>query len=63
MKRVSFIVCLCSLALYSIAQQYPTEWEKYTDKKYMYDIQSDINTLDKSETDFKYYFWNNLIIR
>ncbi|MBQ8564765.1 MAG: hypothetical protein IJ442_02905 [Bacteroidaceae bacterium] len=58
MKRVSFIVCLCSLALYSIAQQYPTEWEKYTDKKYMYDIQSDINTLDKSETDFKNYLLN-----
>ena len=40
------------------AQQYPPEWSKYTSGEYMYDIQSDSNNKDLSETDFKNYLLN-----
>ena len=40
------------------AQQYPPEWIKYTIGGYLYDIESDINTNDISETKFKEHLLN-----
>lgn len=40
------------------AQQYPPEWTKYALGGYMYDIQSDSNEKNLSETDFKNYLLN-----
>lgn len=37
------------------AQEYPPEWSRYTKGRYFYDIQSDNNNRNLSETDFKNY--------
>ncbi len=40
------------------AQEYPTDWVLYTSGGYMYDIETDYNTKNQSETDFKNYLLN-----
>ncbi len=58
MKRVWFLICLLWISFGTKAQQYPPEWVKYTYGGYIYDIQSDINNRNLSETDFKNYLLN-----
>lgn len=57
MKQALFAFCLLWLSFSVKAQQYPSEWEKYTQDGYMYDIQSDNNDRNLSESAFK----NNLL--
>ncbi|MCH5311549.1 MAG: hypothetical protein J1E57_06300 [Prevotella sp.] len=58
MKQVLFAFCLLWMSLGVNAQQYPSEWVKYTHDGYMYDIQSDCNNKNLTETDFKNYLLN-----
>lgn len=58
MKRAYIILCSLWIFLSANAQQYPPEWVKYTSGGYMYDIQSDSNERNLSETDFKNYLLN-----
>ena len=55
MKHVWFTFCLLWISWGAQAQQYPPEWVKYTHGGYVYDIQSDNNDRNLSETDFKDY--------
>lgn len=52
MRNLIFLCLLC-FGFGINAQQYPPEWVKYTSGGYMYDIQSDINSGNMSETKFK----------
>ena len=58
MKRTAIILLLLSAFLHVNAQECPPEWIKYTYDGYFYDIQSDKNTRNISETDFKNYLLN-----
>lgn len=58
MKRVCIFLCSLWILLSADAQQYPPEWVSYTLGGYLYDIQSDSNTKNLSETDFKNYLLN-----
>lgn len=58
MKQAWFIFCMLWISSGVKAQQYPSEWVKYTHDGYMYDIQSDSNDRNLSETDFKNYLLN-----
>lgn len=58
MKRACLIFGLLCLAFAVGAQEYPPEWSKYTFGGYLYDIQSDSNDRNLSETDFKNYLLN-----
>lgn len=58
MKRAYIILCSLWIFLSANAQQYPPEWVKYTSGGYVYDIQSDSNEKNLSETDFKNYLLN-----
>lgn len=58
MKRAWLFFCLLLISFGVKAQQYPPEWGKYTYGGYMYDIQSDSNDRNLSETDFKDYLLN-----
>ncbi len=53
--RICFFLCLLCIYFGISAQQYPPEWLKYTSGGYMYDIQSDYNNRDLTETKFKNY--------
>ncbi len=53
--RICFSLCLLCLYFGINAQQYPPEWLKYTSGGYIYDIQSDYNNRDLTETKFKNY--------
>lgn len=58
MKSICFFFLLLWSSLGLKAQQYPPEWVKFTYSGYMYDIQSDSNDSNLSETDFKNYLLN-----
>lgn len=53
MKKRILLLLLTGISLVSVAQQYPSEWNQYTTDGYLYNIQSDRNTLDLPESDFK----------
>lgn len=55
MKRVVFVLLLCSMFFMVIGQEVPPEWVKYTYGGYFYDIQHDKNVRHLSETAFKQY--------
>ena len=55
LMRALFLLISCTIHLCASAQRYPDEWTAYTGNGYMYDIQSDNNTRNLSETDFKSY--------
>lgn len=46
------------ISFVSVAQQYPPEWGLYTSGGYIFDIQSDYNSRNQSETEFKNYLLN-----
>ncbi len=52
------LLFLCIYVMEVIAQNYPTEWDKYTSDGYIFDIQSDYNVRNLSETQFKDYLLN-----
>ncbi|MDE7379334.1 MAG: hypothetical protein K2N13_10330 [Paraprevotella sp.] len=58
MKQICFFFFLLWGSWGVKAQQYPSEWVKYTYSGYLYDIQSDSNDRNLSETDFKNYLLN-----
>lgn len=58
MKQAWILFSLLWISLGVNAQQYPPEWVKYTYGGYVYDIQSDSNDRNLSETDFKNYLLN-----
>lgn len=58
MKRIGAILLLLLTFLRVNAQECPPEWVKYTYGGYFYDIQSDNNNRELSETDFKNYLLN-----
>lgn len=58
MKQILIILSLLWITLGISAQQYPPEWVKFTYGEYLYDIQSDSNDRNQSETDFKNYLLN-----
>lgn len=58
MKRIGIILLLLSAFLRVNAQECPPEWGKYTYGGYFYDIQSDNNSRNLTETDFKNYLMN-----
>lgn len=58
MKSICFFLLLLWGSLGIKAQQYPPEWVRFTYSGYMYDIQSDSNDRNMSETDFKNYLLN-----
>lgn len=58
MKQARLLICLLWISFGVRAQQYPPEWAKYTYGGYVYDIQSDSNDRNLSETDFKNYLLN-----
>ena len=58
MKRVCSLFCSIWILLGIYAQQYPSEWDKYTNDGFLYDIQSGSNDKNLSETDFKNYLLN-----
>ncbi len=53
MKKSLCILLFMAWTFCVVAQQYPPEWVQYTHSGYMCDIQSDINTRNLSETEFK----------
>jgi len=57
MKRGLILLFLAGWAL-CLSAQCPPEWVKYTYGGYLYDIQSDYNNRNLSETDFKNYLLN-----
>ncbi len=57
MKRGLILLFLAGWALF-LSAQCPPEWVKYTYGGYLYDIQSDYNNRNLSETDFKNYLLN-----
>lgn len=58
MQQIGAILLLLAAFLRFNAQECPPEWIKYTHDGYFYDIQSDSNNLNLSETDFKNYLLN-----
>lgn len=58
MRKICLLLCLLLVAFDTYSQQYPPEWVKYTYGDYLYDIQTDFNSKDLSETDFKNYLLN-----
>ncbi len=58
MKRIGVILLLLLTFLRVNAQECPPEWVKYTCGGYFYDIQSDSNNRNLSETDFKNHLLN-----
>lgn len=58
MKKGLLLSILVSISFGSIAQQYPPEWGQYTSGGYLFDIQSDHNGQNQSETEFKNYLLN-----
>ncbi len=58
MKRIGAILLLLLTFLRVNAQECPPEWVMYTYGGYFYDIQSDNNNRNLSETDFKNYLLN-----
>ncbi len=58
MKQIGAILLLLLAFLRVNAQECPPEWVKYTYGGYFYDIQSDNNNRNLSETDFKNYLLN-----
>lgn len=58
MKRIGLILLLLFAFLHVDAQECPPEWVGYTYGGYFYDIQSDNNNGNLSETDFKNYLLN-----
>ena len=58
MKRIGAILLLLTAFLHVDAQECPPEWVRYTYGGYIYDIQSDNNNRNLSETDFKNYLLN-----
>lgn len=59
MKQFGIILLILTAFLRINAQECPPEWVKYTYGGYFYDIQSDHNNRNLSETDFKNYLLNN----
>lgn len=59
MQRFGFFVIILLTFLSVKAQECPPEWVKYTTNGYLYDIQSDNNSRNISETDLKHYLLNN----
>lgn len=55
MRKCCYLFLFAVGILSASAQKYPTEWLKYTSDGYLYDIQSDYNNKNLSETDFKDY--------
>lgn len=53
MNRILAIACFLMVSLFSKAQQYPSEWSKYTNEGYFYDIEKDSNSQQKDETKFR----------
>lgn len=58
MTRIGALLLLLLTFLRVDAQECPPEWVKYTYGGYFYDIQSDNNNRNLSETDFKNYLLN-----
>lgn len=58
MKQIWILFCWLWMAVSVKAQQCPPEWVKYSYGGYLYDIQSDDNNRNLSETDFKNYLLN-----
>lgn len=56
-KELLFSLLIC-FSFGAFAQSYPPEWVKYTTGGYLADIQSDRNTRNVSDTDFKNYLLN-----
>lgn len=56
-KGLLFSLLIC-FSFGAFAQSYPPEWVKYTSGGYLADIQSDRNTRNLSDTDFKNYLLN-----
>lgn len=55
MKKYLVLLLFVISSLIVKAQQYPAEWVAYTHSGYVFDIQSDTNDRNLSETDFKNY--------
>ena len=53
MKKFVFVLCLLNIFGIIVAQEYPSEWVKYTLGGYMYAIECDTNGDNFSEIDFK----------
>lgn len=53
MKKGCLLLLFVCLSFCTVAQQYPPEWVQYTHSGYLCDIQSDVNTLNLTESDFK----------
>lgn len=60
MKRKVLLILfgLNLISLNVVAQQYPPEWTQYTSGGYIFDIQSDCNNRNLSETEFKEFLLN-----
>jgi len=58
MKKGLLISLLLCISLSAFAQSYPPEWVQYTSGGYLADIQSDRNTRNVSDTEFKNYLLN-----
>ncbi len=58
MKKALIVSILLCVALCGAAQQYPPEWVNYTSGRFLSNIQTDYNSGNKSETDFKNYLLN-----
>lgn len=58
MKIIYAFLCSLCILLDTNAQQYPPEWSRYTNDGYIYDVQSDNNSNNLSEADFKNYLLN-----
>lgn len=52
MKKGLLLLILTGISFIGMAQQYPSEWNQYTSDGYLYNIQSDRNTLNRSEAIF-----------
>lgn len=53
MKKRILLLLLTGISMVSVAQQYPSDWDQYTTDGYLYNIQSDRNTLNLPESEFK----------
>ncbi len=53
MKRIYLLLFLVAMTCSVIAQDYPSEWNRYTSSRYLYDVQTAYNDRGMSEYDFK----------
>lgn len=58
MRKRLLTIVLIGVSFGSIAQDYPPEWIHYASGDYLFDIQSDHNSRNQSEMEFRNYLLN-----